>query len=250
MHTSKLLRASDFQYWRLAEEGRISVDFRTFCPDYHELDRVGVISPCLEDGILYTGDALLALTTAFYDVLRSRTTDFFDYPQHFAFIGASEATVHTRGERLPLDRAGTSWGNLDVWPNSKWIPTPRSLTEMLKKVFDFQINRLFLPQNFKPGPDESPLPAYARKMLGTRLKAVYYYNTPIPNVEIRASQQVADLVQKSIAQLPNAESAAEHQAQGHKAEYAAPSSFPSVERYRQVSVDDFLEDMASCFDGS
>ena len=250
MHTSKLLRSSDFQYWRLTEDERISLDFEGFCPDYHELDRVGVISPCLEDGVLYTGDALLALTTAFYDALRSRTTDFFDYPQHFAFIGASEGAVHTRGERLPIDRAGTGWGNLDVWPDSKWIATPRGVTEMLKKVFDFQINRLFLPHDFKPGSDESPLPAYARKMLGTRLKAVYYYNTPVPNVEICASQQVADLVQKSIAQLPNAESASKGQMQGHKAEHPAQNNFPSVEWYRQVSIDDFLEDMAGCFDGN
>ena len=246
MHTSKLLKASDFQYWRLAEDERISVDFEGFCPGYHELDRVGVISPCLEDGILYTGDALLALTTAFYDVLRSRTTDFFDYPQHFAFIGASEDSVYTRGERLPMDHIGTGWGNLDVWPNSKWIATPRSLTGTLKKAFDFQINRLFWPQDFKQGSVESPLPAYARKMLGTRLKAVYYYNTPTPNVEIRASQKVADLVQRSLAEFPNAES----EIKGHVDEHPTQSNFPSVARYQQVSVDDFLEDMAGCFDGN
>ena len=52
MHTSKLLKSSDFQYWRLTQEERINVDFEGFCPDYHELDRVGVISPCLEDGVL------------------------------------------------------------------------------------------------------------------------------------------------------------------------------------------------------
>ena len=240
MHTSKLLKSSDFQYWRLAKDKRISVDFEGFCSDYHELDRVGVISPCIEDGIFYTGDALLALTTAFYDVLRSRETDFFDYPQHFAFIGASGDVVHTRSERLPMDRIGTGWGNLDVWPNSKWIATPTNATGMLKKVFDFQINRLFLPHDFKPGSDESPLPSYAHKMLGTRLKAVYYYNTPIPNIEICASQQVADLIQKSIAEFPNAESEVERSAQ---------NNFPSVGHYQQVSVDDFLKAMTGCFEG-
>ena len=239
MHTSKLLKSADFQYWRLAEDERIRVDFAGFCPDYHELDRVGVISPCLEDGILHTGDVLLALTTAFYDVLRSRETDFFDYPQHFAFIGASGEGVHTCGGWLPIDQIGTGWGNLDVWPHSKWIATPRSVTGMLKKVFDFQINRLFLPHDFKPGSNESPLPAYALKMLDTRLKAVYYYNTPIPNIEICASEQVADLVQKSIAQLSNTESTSTYQTQ---------SDFPAVGRYQQVSVDDFLADVAGCFE--
>ena len=240
MHTSKLLRASDFQYWRLIENERISVDFNGFCPDYHQLDRVGVISPCIEDGILYTGDALLALTTAFYDVLRAQETDFFDYPQHFAFIGASEDTIHTQGERLTMDRIGAGWGNLDVWPDSKWIPTPGSATGMLKKIHDFQINRLLVPHGFKPGSNESLLPAYARKMLETRLKAVYYYNTPIPNVEIRASQQVADLIQRSIAEFPEPRKWDRHTLRR--------SDFPSVGRYRQMSVDDFLADMAGCFD--
>lgn len=241
MHTSTLLKASDFQYWRLAEGERINVDFEGFCPDYHELDRVGVISPCLEDGILYTGEVLLALTTAFYDVLRSRETDFFDYPQHFAFIGAGEDAVYTHSEQLPMDRIGAGWGNLDVWPDSKWVPTPGSAAGMLKQTFDFQINRLFLPHDFKPGSDEFLLPAYARKMFETRLKAVYYYNTPNPNVEIRASQQVTDLVQRSLAEFPNLESKIEHPAQ---------SDFPSVGRYQQVNVDDFLADMAGCFDGN
>jgi hypothetical protein len=117
---------------------------------------------------------------------------------------------------------------------------------MLKKAFDFQINRLFWPQDFKQGSDESPLPTYARKMLGTRLKAVYYYNTPTPNVEIRASQKVADLVQRSLAEFPNAES----EIKGRVDEHPTQSNFPSVARYQQVSVDDFLEDMAGSFDGN
>ena len=249
MHTSKLLKSSDFQYWQLTDDSRISVDFGTFCPDYHALDRVGVISPCFEDGILHTGDALLALTTAFYDVLRSQGTDFFDYPQHFAFIGTSGDVIHTHGARVPIDQIGTGWGNLDVWPDSKWITTPRSATGMLKQIFDFQINRLFLPHSFKPGCDESLLPAYARKMLSTRLKIVYYYNTPLPNIEICASRQVADLVQKSIDQLPNTENVPRRQAQEHEADHPTQHRFPSVERYRQVSVDEFLDDMTGCFEG-
>ena len=248
MHTSKLLGSSDFEYWRLTGDNRVSVDFGAFCPGYHELDRVGVISPCFEDGILHTADALLALTTAFYDVLRSHGADFFDYPQHFAFIGASGGVIHTHGERLPIDQIGTGWGNLDVWPDSKWITAPRSATGMLKKIFDFQINRLFLPYDFKLGTDESPLPAYARKMFDTRLKSVYYYNTPFPNIEIRASHQVADLVQKSIDQLPKTESVPGHQAHKHEADQPTRHNFPSVQRYRKVSVDDFLEDMKGCFE--
>ena len=52
---------------------------------------------------------------------------------------------------------------------------------------------------------------------------------------------MADLVQKSIAEFPNAESDVEHTVQ---------SDFPSIGRFQQVGIDDFLEDMAGCFDGN
>ncbi len=47
MHTSTLLVSQNFEYWQSGENGLTCVDFETFCPDYHELDRTGVISPCL-----------------------------------------------------------------------------------------------------------------------------------------------------------------------------------------------------------
>ena len=99
---------------------------------------------------------------------------------------------------IKLGQAGEIWMFGPIQSGSQHR---EALQGMLKKVFDFQINRLFVPHGFKPGSDESLLPAYARKMLDTRLKAVYYYNTPIPNVEICGSQQVADLIQRSIAEF-------------------------------------------------
>ncbi len=72
MHTSTRLRADDFHFWQQTASANQPVDFATFSPDYHEQDRVGVISLGLEDGVLQTSYALLALTTAFYDRLRAR----------------------------------------------------------------------------------------------------------------------------------------------------------------------------------
>src|SRR5436190_9306686 len=93
MHTSSLLTASDFAYWRLEAGGAAPIDFAALFPDYHELDRVGVVSPHLEDGIHFTGASLLALATAFYDVQRAKATAFFNYPQHFALLGGAGDTV-------------------------------------------------------------------------------------------------------------------------------------------------------------
>ena len=97
MHTSQTLRSSHFEYRCTEASGRVA--FSSFCADYHEQDRVGVVSPHLEDGVLHTGYALLALTTAFYDVQRAGGSDFFIYPQHFAIIGQGPPTASLRALR-------------------------------------------------------------------------------------------------------------------------------------------------------
>ena len=268
MHTSQTLRSSHFEYRRTGAGG--PVPFSSFCADYHEQDRVGVVSPRLEDGILHTGYALLALTTAFYDVQRAGGGDFFIYPQHIAIIGQGPPTAsQTTAENgradtvgiatgagcldLTLDEAGIggAWAWLDVWPKSNWFTAPATPTAMLKKVFDLHINRLFWPQDFTPNrPAEretesgertqSSLPDYARRILRTRLKSVYYYNTSAPTVEICADRPAVDIVQASIERLP----AAVQRTLDHDANPDRPLGHES---YRQVGVEDFLEDMEACF---
>ncbi len=245
MHTSKLLSSSDFQFGRPDEDGAVGIDFSTFCPDYHELDRTGVVSPRLEDGVLNAGYAILAQTTAFYDVLRLKMDAFFEYPQHLAFLDVNDEGVNTRTGRLSVDRAtmGGPWSNLDVWPDSNWIAAPGTVSGMLHKVYDLHINRLFWPENFMPGPSEAALPSYVRrKMLRTRLKAVTYYKTSAPNVEVRVTQPVEDIVEKSIGRLPGGEEAPRGVLE------PADGDFRYVECYRQVGVDEFLEAMDCCFE--
>ena len=212
MHTSTRLCADDFQFWRHDPTGRQPADFATFCPDYHELDRIGVVSPTLETGVHHTSYALLALTTAFYDRLRARGTDFFDYPQHFAFVGAANGHICTGQGPLPPDtpKLWDAWSWLDVWPANKWVPTSLTATAMIQRVFDYQINRLFWPRGLQPGPEEPTLPSYVWQMLSTRLKAVYYYGDLEPNqpvsavesIEVCAKPGVATLVQESFDRLP------------------------------------------------
>ena len=273
MHTSQALRSSHFEYRSPESGGRVA--FSAFCAGYHEQDRVGVVSPHLEDGVLHTAYALLALTTAFYDVQRAGGSDFFIYPQHFAFIGQGPPTASTpRAENgraetgradtvgiatragcldLTLDEAGIggAWAWLDVWPQSNWFTAPAAPTAMLKKVFDLHINRLFWPQDFTPDrPQEretengdtkhAALPDYARRMLRTRLKSVYYYNTSAPTVEICAAPPAVEIVQTSIERLPPP-------VQKTLAQDAQPPRPSGHESYRQVDVDDFLADMEACF---
>ena len=236
MHTSQALRSSHFEYRRPDAAGRVA--FSAFCGGYHDQDRGG--------------------------------SDFFIYPQHFAFIGedssrisaapaengrADRVGIATRAGRLDLtlDEAGIggAWAWLDVWPKSNWFTAPAAPAAMLQKVFDLHINRLFWPHNFTPehrqeqetenGEDaHSALPDYARRILQTRLKSVYYYNTSAPTVEIYAAQPAVDIVQVSMEHLPEAV----RQTLPRDAHLARP---PGQESYRQVGVDDFLADMEACF---
>ena len=237
MHTSSILKATDFRY-RWSDSGE-PADFGAFCPDYHENDRLAVVCTCLEDGVLHTGYGLLAVATAFYDVLRERGGEFFDYPRHFAFVDVDEKGVSTRGERVNLDHAALAapWSNLDVWPESQCIEAPGTAAEMLRKVFEFQINRVFWPEGLAPGTDEAgdePLPDYARQLLDSRLKSVHYYASTASTLEIHAGPPAVDLVRGSL-HCPN---------HGKDQPTALENNFVG---YRQVTVDGFLKEMDSCF---
>ena len=205
MHTSTRISADDFFYRRITHNGSERLTFTKFCPDYHELDRVAVVSPTLADGVFHTSRTLLALTTAFYDCLRSRGQPFFDYPQHFAFVGHDAVA----GAQPTADR-WAAWSWLDVWPEHKWVTAPPTATAMLRRVFDYQINRLFWPSGLRPLPGEEPLPDHAYRVLNTRLKAITYYSRSDylsltePTLEVGGAEAVERVVQESISRLPTA----------------------------------------------
>ena len=61
MHTSKILEAGHFAYHCLDRDGeRSSATFQNLCPDYHVLDRLGIVSVPFEAGLRSTGLAMLA----------------------------------------------------------------------------------------------------------------------------------------------------------------------------------------------
>jgi hypothetical protein len=112
---------------------------------------------------------------------------------------------------------------------------------MLKKVFDWQINHLFWPEDSMPGPCAAAFPDYVRKLLEARLKTVYYYNTACPTLELRVSPPVEEMRQRSIGRLPQVPDTLSSTLWD-----ATPSHdtrFPYLGRYRQVCVQDFLTAM-------
>lgn len=244
MHTSTRLDSTDFQFLQHSANGTTPIDFADFCPDYHELDRVAVVSPTLEAGVYHTSYALLALTTAFYDRLRARGGDFFDYPQHFAFVGAEGDHVYTSNGPLPLTtpKLWDAWSWLDVWPANKWVPTPVTATGMLQRVFDYQINRLFWPRSLQADGTVATLPPYVWKMLQTSVKTVYYYGgaeeMPLAQgdepIELRITPVAHAIVKESLERLPEA--------------VRAVDSLLISQCYARVSVEGFLADLVHSAD--
>ncbi|MFZ4661553.1 MAG: hypothetical protein ACOYNY_31380 [Caldilineaceae bacterium] len=238
MHTSTRLTNTDFHFFRHSPTGAQPIDFADFCPDYHELDRVAVVSPTLEAGVYHTSYALLALTTAFYDRLRTRGGDFFDYPQHFAFVGAEGDGIYTGNGPLPLTtpKLWDAWSWLDVWPANKWVPTPVTVTGMLQQVFDYQINRLFWPRSLQTDGTAATLPPYVWKMLQTSVKAVYYYGDaaemPVAQgderVELCITSAAHAIVKESLERLPEA--------------VRAVNPLSLSQHYKRISVEAFLAD--------
>ncbi len=141
-----------------------------------------------------------------------------------------------------------TWGNLDVWPASQWLFAPVTAMAMIKKVFDFQINRLFWPQSLVPQPGEERLPGYLLKMLGTRLKSVYYYNTVEPDLEIHVTQPVEDMVRASLAGLPHPTGLPTSELAQRKVARVGENGWLYRECYRHVSVQEFLGCLATCFE--
>ncbi|ETX01953.1 MAG: hypothetical protein ETSY1_05345 [Candidatus Entotheonella factor] len=247
MHTSQILQSSDFQYWQREHDALVPSDFQTCFPDYLCTDRFGVVSPHFEDGALHTRYALLAATTTFYDHLRARGGEFFDYPHHFAFFDVTTEGIAIRGGRQALDQnTFGAWSSLDVWPESQWIHALGSVKGMLQYVFAWQINCLFWPESFMPAASVEPFPHYVRPLLAARLKTVYYYDAAHPDVEIHVNDNVEDMVrERCLSRLP--EGVREAALSSSMAASSSESRFPYIERYRRVSVDAFLADMAPCF---
>lgn len=236
MHSSKVLKREHFRFFH--EEGgqAASIPFEAMFSDYHCQDRVAVVCPTLEDGVTAAPAALLALTTGFYDAMRARGRDFFDYPQHFCILAGGDCGICTRGRTTPLSPAsyGAPWSTLDVWPETMWkIAKPDALS-MMKAVFSLQVDRLFWPAHLAaPAPiaEGDRLPRYVHDILATRLKQVWSYGGDIATHRLEVRAPATELIEQSQAALRRVlgDSAA-----------ARASTGEYVERLQRLSVDQFL----------
>lgn len=246
MHTSTVLRPGDFRYEMRDAGVARACGFADFCPDYHPLDRVAVVWSDLHGGLFGSAYPLLAITTAFYESLRSRhgETPFFDYPQHFCIKADADASVsHGIGD------AARPWSMLDVWPENRWKVCEAAPAALLRAIFDLQINRVFWPAAWwnasLSGPAAPPsLPDHIHRMLATSLKQVHLYGTRAGDVVVHGSDPAEDIVAGVIDHLPTADAAkatlkAQRRAALHRGDLTCP--------LKRVTPAEFLAHYGHCF---
>src|SRR5262245_4795434 len=142
MHTSTILHSDQFQV-RDADGQSVSL-----AEGLQTDDRLGIISPCYEDGITGAGAAILLFVTAYYDLQRQRQQetgeDFFIYADYYVFLFAEGANLRGAASPAPLAGAVSSaYGWLDIWPDEKWVVVA-DIADLWKQVTDHGVTHLFI----------------------------------------------------------------------------------------------------------
>jgi hypothetical protein len=103
-------------------------------PGFAAADRLGVVvrRPC---GAVGASALLLAAVTAFYDIQRGRSPDFFIYPDYFVFHAGRRLGSHNR---------------LEIWPPHKEVVVADDPEELLRAINDRGVTRL-LVEDGAPG---------------------------------------------------------------------------------------------------
>lgn len=133
MHTATELSSTDFT---VRVDGR-SGSLADILPEFAEPDRVGVVvrHPC---GAIGASVLILAAVTAFYDAQRSKSDEFFIYPDYFLFHVGAHLGNH---------------GMLDIWPAHKEVVVADEPEVLVRAINDRGITRLIV-EDRAPGDPE------------------------------------------------------------------------------------------------
>lgn len=197
--------------------------FESVFPSFSEDDRVGVVvrKPC---GAVGASILILASITAFYDIQRSRSKDFFIYPDYFLF--------HV-GQRLGDHR------RLDIWPSHKEVVVDDDPEALLRAINDRGVTRLLVEDRPPGAPDlEREALASARARIATAVAYAATGRAADPDVEIAGNavteSYVPGVFERSTS-VPGPARAALDRARRRLTEAGPP-----VEAYRRLSLDDAL----------
>jgi hypothetical protein len=219
MHTTRDLSSDAFS---IRIDGR-PVGFDAVFPRFSEHDRLGVVvrTPC---GAVGASVLILASITAFYDIQRSRSEDFFIYPDYFLFHVGRRLGDHRR---------------LDIWPPHKELVVEDDPEELLRAINDRGVTRLLVEDRTPHLPDlERESLASARARVSTALAYAATGRAGDADVRIAGNAvtefYVQGVFERSTSVADSARVALET-ARGRLSEGGLP-----VEAYRRLSLDDAL----------
>ncbi|MEN3283291.1 MAG: hypothetical protein V7607_4431 [Solirubrobacteraceae bacterium] len=131
MHSSRELASSEFA---VSIEGAPSM-VADLLPEFDAADRLGVVirRPCAAVG---ASALVLSAVTAFYDIQRERSGEFFIYPDYFVFHVGRRLGSHNR---------------MEIWPPHKEVVVADDPEELLRAINDRGVTRL-LVEDGAPGP--------------------------------------------------------------------------------------------------
>jgi hypothetical protein len=219
VHSSRELRSSAFDVTLNGAPALLG----DVLPAFAAADRVGIVvrRPC---GVVGASALLLASVTAFYDIQRTGTEDFFIYPDYFVFHVGRRLGSHNR---------------LEIWPPHKEVVVGDEPEEVLRAINDRGITRLVVEDG---APGEG---AFARETLASaraRIVTALAYSangrTRDADVAIASNDVTESYVGAVLEQsrdVPAAERDRIAAARAHLVEGDRP-----LETYRRVDLDEAL----------
>jgi hypothetical protein len=180
MHSTEDLSSASFD----VELAGVPSTLSEVLPEFDRRDRLGIVvdQPLGGNG---ASTLVLATVTAFYDIQRQRSSDFWIYPDYFAFLtGADHGTLRS----------------FEVYPAHKEVVVGPDPDRLLEAINDRGVTRLLVPDRPPQTPrfEREPLASYRDRVV----TAIAY--SPRGRVEgadvaVRGNEHTERYVQRNVA---------------------------------------------------
>jgi hypothetical protein len=217
VHSSQELASSAFS---VSIDG-VPATVGDLLPGFSAADRLGVVvrRPCAAVG---ASALLLAAVTAFYDIQRERSEEFFIYPDYFVFHVGRQLGSHNR---------------MEIWPPHKEVVVADDPEELLRAINDRAVTRL-LVEDGAPGDG-----AFARETLASardRSGLAFGPNGRARDADVSiASNEVAESYVDGVLEQSRDVPAAERERIAAARRQLVEGDRP-VETYRRIGLDEAL----------
>jgi hypothetical protein len=219
VHSSRELASSAFG---VSIDG-VPATIADVLPGFGAADRLGVVvrRSCAAVG---ASALLLAAVTAFYDIQRERSEEFFIYPDYFVFHVGRRLGSHNR---------------LEIWPPHKEVVVADEPEELLRAINDRGITRLLVEDGApEDGGFARETLASAHARVRTAIADAATGRVPDADVAIASNDVVETYVEGVLAQSDEVAAADRERVAATRAGLREDGR--PVETYRRIGLDEAL----------